>query len=63
MEPSWIAVYLGQRIVPEGYDQRADAPDAAGLARAVERLHAATAAAARAMPDHREYIATIGAAA
>ncbi len=63
LEPSWIAVYLGQRIVPEGYDQRADAPDAAGLARAVERLHAVTAAAARAMPDHREYIATIGAAA
>jgi tryptophan halogenase len=63
LEPSWIAVYLGQRIEPAGYDQRADAPPAAALARALQRLRDETQAAVATMPDHAAYLATIGAAA
>ncbi len=29
LEPSWLAVYFGQRIMPRGYDRRADAQDPA----------------------------------
>ncbi|MET0247234.1 MAG: tryptophan halogenase family protein, partial [Sphingomonas sp.] len=56
LEPSWIAVYLGQNIVPEGWDTRADLPDAAGLDRALQALHGGIAAAVAAMPDHADYL-------
>ncbi len=58
LEPSWVAVYLGQGIVPTGWDPRADLPEAAGLDRALAGLHAGIANAAAAMPDHRAYLAT-----
>lgn len=63
LEPSWIAVYLGQGIVPAGYDQRADAPPVAALERALARLRAETQAAVATMPDHAAYLSSIGAAA
>lgn len=60
-EPSWIALLLGQGIVPEGYDPRADisAPDAleramTGLADEINRL-------AHAMPGHAEALRRLGA--
>jgi tryptophan halogenase len=57
LEPSWIAVYLGQGIVPHGWDQRADAIDAAGLTGAMDRLRARVADSVRAMPEHGAFIA------
>ena len=57
LEPSWIAVYLGQGIHPAGYDQRADRPDDAALARALGQLRRETVAAAAALPDHATYLA------
>jgi tryptophan halogenase len=63
LEPSWIAVYLGQGVVPAGYDQRADRPSGATLAQALDRLHDETQHAVAGMPDHAAYIAAIGAAA
>lgn len=53
LEPSWIAVYLGQGIVPAGWDQRADLPGVDGLARAVAALRDGIGRAVAAMPDHR----------
>jgi tryptophan halogenase len=45
LEPSWLAVYLGQRVMPRGHDPRADAMDsteaAAQLARVRERIQEA----------------------
>ncbi len=52
LEPSWVAVYLGQRVVPTGWDPRADQPDAAGLDRALGSLAQAIADRVRAMPGH-----------
>lgn len=57
LEPSWLAVYLGQGIVPHGHDQRADAVPDAAMLKAFERLRGDTRAAARSMPSHADYIA------
>ncbi|RYY47803.1 MAG: tryptophan 7-halogenase [Sphingomonadales bacterium] len=61
LEPSWIAVYLGQGIVPERWDQRADAAETRLLAPALDRLRAQLADAVRAMPSHDAYLARHGA--
>ncbi|WP_426282865.1 tryptophan halogenase family protein [Sphingomonas sp. NFX23] len=63
LEPSWIAVYLGQGVVPKGYDQRADRPSDAALVQALARLRTETRDAVMTMPDHAAYIAQSGAAA
>ncbi len=63
LEPSWIAVYLGQGIVPQAYDQRADFPPDAALSKALAQLRGDTASAVATMPDHAAYISNIGAAA
>ena len=55
LEPSWLAVYLGQGIVPEGHDQRADL-SAGALSRALQSLRTQIGAAAEAMPDHKDFI-------
>jgi tryptophan halogenase len=62
-EPSWIAVYVGQGIVPDGWDQRADALEPEALAAAMDRLYGGIEDAARAMPDHCEFLRRSGAAA
>jgi tryptophan halogenase len=56
LEPSWIAVYVGQGLVPEGWDERADLPDEASLARAMEKLRGKIAGAVERMPDHAAFI-------
>jgi tryptophan halogenase len=56
LEPSWVAVYVGQNIVPEQWDQRADAYDAAALGGAMDRLRGQIAQAVEAMPEHGEFI-------
>jgi len=58
LDASWIAVYLGQRVIPEGHDMRADAPDAEALLRAMETFRREVRATAEAMPDHRRHIET-----
>ncbi|HEY0413916.1 MAG TPA: tryptophan halogenase family protein [Allosphingosinicella sp.] len=62
LEPSWIAVYVGQNIVPEAWDQRADAFEPAALGAAMDRLRGQVEQAVRAMPDHGEFIARRNAA-
>jgi tryptophan halogenase len=57
LDASWIAVYLGQGIVPEGHDLRADAPPLDALERGAETLRAEIRAAAERMPDHLAQIA------
>ena len=57
LEASWIAVYLGQRVLPEGHDLRADVPPADSLARGMEQFRLEVLQAAEAMPDHLGMIA------
>lgn len=57
LEPSWLAVLIGQGVVPDAHDSRADATSADALTRALERMRADVAAAADGMKDHRQYLA------
>ena len=57
LEPSWIAVYVGQGLIPRHWDSRADAVDADALAGALDRLHGQIAASVEAMPDHAATLA------
>jgi tryptophan halogenase len=56
LDASWVAVYMGQRIIPEGHDMRADLPPLSALARSAQALHDEIAAKAARMPDHRSHI-------
>jgi tryptophan 7-halogenase len=56
LDASWIAVYIGQRVVPQAYDMRADLPSARALTDAMAALHTEVWASASALPDHRDYI-------
>ena len=56
-EPSWIAVYVGQGLVPRNWDSRADAIETEALAAAADRLRRQIAGSVAAMPDHAEFLA------
>jgi tryptophan halogenase len=57
LEPSWLAVYLGQRVMPRGYDLRADAVDPAKLAAELTRVREVVQTTAFRMPTHEDFIA------
>ena len=57
LEASWIAVYLGQRVIPEGHDMRVDAPPRDYLLQRIEQLHQEIRSTAERMPDHRSMVA------
>ena len=56
-EPSWLAVYFGQNVMPDGYDPMVEALDAARTAERLEGLRQAIAQTARAMPAHEAWLA------
>ncbi len=51
--PSWISVLIGQGVMPEGWDQRADAADPRELGQALDRLRAQIARDVATLPGHR----------
>lgn len=55
-DASWIAVFLGQNIIPNGIDPRVSIPDPAGMARALSSLKHAIDMEVATMPDHRAYL-------
>ena len=61
-EPSWVAVYVGQGVIPHGWDERADLWGTEQLERAIERMRKQIAGRVAAMPDHRAFIARRNAA-
>jgi tryptophan 7-halogenase len=56
LDPSWIAVYVGQGVVPRRYDPLADAVPNDQLAVHLQTLRRTVFQAARSMPDHRQFI-------
>ena len=56
LEPSWLTVYLGQRIVPTTYDQRVDAIAVDKLRAQLAKLRREVAAASDAMRSHADFI-------
>jgi tryptophan halogenase len=63
LPPSWVAVMLGQGLVPRGFDPRARMLDDSALAARAGKLKAEVTAAVRATPDHAEYLRRSPAAA
>ena len=56
LEPSWHAVYVGQRIVPERYDPRVDNIDVDELRRGMAKIREAVDKAADSMPSHQSFL-------
>jgi tryptophan halogenase len=56
LEPSWLAVYLGQRVIPRHYDPLADAVDGAALARKLQQVREQIRTAAFRMPEHANFL-------
>jgi tryptophan 7-halogenase len=54
--PSWVAVLLGQNIVPRRCDPIVAALSHAEVRQSLESMHAAMLAATQAMPTHAEFI-------
>ena len=56
LEPSWLAVYLGQRILPDAYDQRVDLAPADEVRKHLLETRQVVAAAAASMPGHGDFL-------
>jgi tryptophan 7-halogenase len=56
LEPSWVAVYLGQRVLPTGWDPLADSLDSADLASRLRSVHEQVQAAVVRMPMHESFL-------
>ena len=56
VEPSWLAVYFGQRVMPTGYDTLADAPNAEDLAHRMAGVREQVSTAVARMPTHEEFL-------
>jgi len=54
--PSWVAVALGQNIVPDAYEPPVDALDRDKVAAALEQLRRDIAATAQQLPGHGEFV-------
>lgn len=61
LPPSWVAVMLGQNLMPEGYDPRADRFDEQELAAQLRRIKDETDRAVAATPEQSDFLAEFGA--
>ncbi|HEY0412847.1 MAG TPA: tryptophan halogenase family protein [Allosphingosinicella sp.] len=59
---SWVAIFLGQGIVPDDYEPAADALDEDKVAQALEQMRQGYLETAGHLPTHGEFLARIGAA-
>ncbi len=57
--PSWLAVYLGQGLVPDRYDVLADARPAIDAAEQLRKLRTLMHDAAATFPTHDDYLAQV----
>jgi tryptophan halogenase len=56
LEPSWLAVYFGQRVMPRGYEPRAEVAAANELESALALVRDQVQTAANSMPPHEEFL-------
>ena len=61
LPPSWIAVMVGQNLLPAHYDRRVDALDQQELIEMVAEMKAKISSAAQNVPGHAESIKAFGA--
>jgi tryptophan halogenase len=58
LEPSWLAVYLGQRVMPTGHEPLADAADPSMIGARLREMHEQVRGTAMRMPDHEQFLAS-----
>jgi len=56
-EPSWLAVYVGQRVMPKRFDARLDDVPLEELRKHAQALRAAVRAGAESLPTHADFLA------
>ena len=56
-EPSWLAVYVGQRVMPKRFDPRLDDMPLDDLRKHAQALRAAVQAGAESLPTHTDFLA------
>ncbi len=56
LEPSWIAVYLGQNIEPEGYDPLVERLSDSDIARRLRDIRELVSRGVQAMPSHESFV-------
>jgi tryptophan halogenase len=56
LEPSWLAVYFGQRVMPTGYDPRLDELDVSDVRTQLAQVRDKVMGAAVRMPAHEEFL-------
>jgi tryptophan halogenase len=61
LDASWIAVYLGQRVLPQHGDPLGDRINSAKLRTRIEQIRHNCLTAANSLPDHGDFIRQIGA--
>ena len=61
LDASWLAVYLGQNVVPQQYDPLCDRLPAEALAQRLEDIRGEYATAVQQMPLHADFLQSIGA--
>jgi tryptophan halogenase len=54
---SWVAVFLGQDVLPQSYDPLVDQHDAADISANMQNMRALIRRAAEATPTHEAFIA------
>ncbi|MDB5443966.1 MAG: tryptophan halogenase [Phenylobacterium sp.] len=54
--PSWLAVYVGQGLVPRGYERLADNLPFDEMIRSMDALRSRIAGRVAAMPDHAQFV-------
>ena len=59
LEPSWIAVYLGQRVVPQAYDSRVDVFSEEQVDAQLSKLHHTIQTASHGMPRHADAVSSL----
>jgi tryptophan halogenase len=57
LEPSWLAVYFGQRVIPDGYDPLADAVEGTQLTQRMNTVSEQIRQAVAQMPAHEDFLA------
>jgi tryptophan 7-halogenase len=57
--PSWLAVYLGQGLIPRSYDRLADARASVDAAAHLRKLREMMQSAAQTFPAHEDYVARL----
>ncbi len=62
LPPSWVAVMLGQNLIPTGYDPRADRLSKSDTERTLAKIKADTFRAVEQTPKQTEFLARYGAA-